>query len=336
MIFLNILKIIGIVLVVLLCILLVLILLVLFYPVKYRILGTEVYDKENKCDIHIRLSWIFHLIGVNVDIDPELTAGLRILFVKKNLMKDSDTSNDRSDNNGDGGSCDSDSCDSDSCDGGSCDSDSCDSDSCDSDSCNSDSIEENIKNISETDIKNTDNIAVAEKSVSENEYTNAANAYSNNIETENNSSDNNDSFDSNDTSEEESDTEREIKKEKIKRLTAKIKKILKDDSCKDALNKIKTELINLLKAIMPYKLYLKAEFSAGSPDKTGMVLGILAMFPICYRNKWKIRPDFEREEIYIDSEFDIKGHIFLYKILVIAIRVFVDKNCRKLYNEIRK
>ena len=294
MIFLNILKIIGIVLVVLLCILLVLILLVLFYPVKYRILGTEVYDKENKSDIHIRLSWIFHLIGVNVDIDPELTAGLRILFVKKNLMKDSDTSNDRSDNNGDGGSCDS-------------------------DSCNSDSIEaENIKNISETDIKNTDNIAVAEekinanatkaeKSVSEDEYTNATNAYSNNKE-----------------------------KEKIKRLTGKIKKILKDDSCKAALNKIKTELINLLKAIMPYKLYLKAEFSAGSPDKTGMVLGILAMFPIGYRNKWKIRPDFEREEIYIDSEFDIKGHIFLYKILVIAIRVLVDKNCRKLYNEIRK
>ena len=289
MIFLNILKIIGIVLVVLLCILLVLILLVLFYPIKYRIWGTEVYDKENKSDIHIRLSWIFHLIGVNVDIDPELTAGLRILFVKKNLMKDSDTSNDRSDNNGDG------------------------------DSCNSDSIEaENIKNISETDIKNTDNIAVAEekinanatkaeKSVSEDEYTNATNAYSNNKG-----------------------------KEKIKRLTGKIKKILKDDSCKAALNKIKTELINLLKAIMPYKLYLKAEFSAGSPDKTGMVLGILAMFPIGYRNKWKIRPDFEREEIYIDSEFDIKGHIFFYKILVIAIRVLVDKNCRKLYNEIRK
>lgn len=308
MIFLNILKIIGIVLVVLLCILLVLILLVLFYPVKYRIFGTEVYDKENKSDIHIRLSWIFHLIGVNVDIDPELTAGLRILFVKKNLIKGSGASNNRSDNNGDGGSCDS-------------------------DSCNSDSIDaEDIKNISETDIKNTDNIAVAEEKIN----ANATKAYSNNIETENNSSDNNDSFDSNDTSEEESDTEREIKKEKIKRLTAKIKKILKDDSCKEALNKIKTELINLLKAIMPYKLYLKAEFSAGSPDKTGMVLGILAMFPIGYKNKWKIRPDFEREEIYIDSEFDIKGHIFLYKILVIAIRVLVDKNCRKLYNEIRK
>lgn len=307
MIFLNILKIIGIVLVVLLCILLVLILLVLFYPVKYRIFGTEVYDKENKSDIHIRLSWIFHLIGVNVDIDPELTAELRILFVKKNLMKDNDPSNDRSDNNGDGGSCDSDSIDA-----------------------------EDIKNISETDIKNIDNIAVAEKSVSEDEHTNAANTHSDNIETENNSSDNDDPFDSNDTSEEESDTEREIKKEKIKRLTAKIKKILKDDSCKEALNKIKTELINLLKAIMPYKLYLKAEFSAGSPDKTGMVLGILAMFPIGYKNKWKIRPDFEREEIYINSEFDIKGHIFLYKILVIAIRVLVDKNCRKLYNEIRK
>lgn len=283
MIFLNILKIIGIVLVVLLCILLVLILLVLFYPVKYRIFGTEVYDKENKSDIHIRLSWIFHLIGVNVDIDPELTAGLRILFVKKNLMKDSDTSNDdendRNDNADDGSSYDSGANDN-----------------------------ESAQKVVKKDVKDTDN----------------------------NVSDNEDSYDSNDTSEEESDTEREIKKEKIKRITAKIKKILKDDSCKEALNKIKTELINLLKAIMPYKLYLKAEFSAGSPDKTGMVLGILAMFPIGYKNKWKIRPDFEREEIYIDSAFDIKGHIFLYKILVIAIRVLVDKNCRKLYNEIRK
>ena len=283
MIFLNILKIIGIVLVVLLCILLVLILLVLFYPVKYRILGTEVYDRENKSDIHIRLSWIFHLIGVNVDIDPELTAGLRILFVKKNLMKDSDTSNDdendRNDNADDGSSYDSGANDN-----------------------------ESAQKVVKKDVKDTDN----------------------------NVSDNEDSYDSNDTSEEESDTEREIKKEKIKRITGKIKKILKDDSCKEALNKIKTELINLLKAIMPYKLYLKAEFSAGSPDKTGMVLGILAMFPIGYKNKWKIRPDFEREEIYIDSEFDIKGHIFLYKILVIAIQVLVDKNCRKLYNEMRK
>ena len=294
MIFLNILKIIGIVLVVLLCILLVLILLVLFYPVKYRIFGTEVYDKENKSDIHIRLSWIFHLIGVNVDIDPELTAGLRILFVKKNLMKDSDTSNDdendRNDNADDGSSYDSGANDN-----------------------------ESAQKVVKKDVIETENNSSDNKDI-----------YDNNI------SDNEDSYDSDDTSEEESDTEREIKKEKIKRLTAKIKKILKDDSCKEALNKINTELINLLKAIMPYKLYLKAEFSAGSPDKTGMVLGILAMFPIGYKNKWKIRPDFEREEIYIDSEFDIKGHIFLYKILVIAIRVLVDKNCRKLYNEIRK
>lgn len=294
MIFLNILKIIGIVLVVLLCILLVLILLVLFYPVKYRILGTEVYDRENKSDIHIRLSWIFHLIGVNVDIDPELTAGLRILFVKKNLIKDSDTSNDdendRNDNADDGSSYDSGANDN-----------------------------ESAQKVVKKDVIETENNSSDNKDI-----------YDNNI------SDNEDSYDSDDTSEEDTDTERDIKKEKIKRLTVKIKKVLKDDTCKEALNKIKTELINLLKAIMPYKLYLKAEFSAGSPDKTGMVLGILAMFPIGYKNKWKIRPDFEREEIYIDSEFDIKGHIFLYKILVIAIQVLVDKNCRKLYNEMRK
>lgn len=212
---------------------------------------------------------------------------------------------------------------------------------------------ESAQNVVKKDVKDTDNnvsvnekinddIAKDEKSVLEDEDVNATNNYENtasgysDIEKENDSSDNDNSFDSDDTSEEESDAEREIKKEKIKRLTVKIKKILKDGTCKEALDKIKTELINLLKAIMPYKLYLKAEFSAGSPDKTGMALGVLAMFPIGYKNKWKIRPDFEREEFYIDSEFDIKGRIFLYKILVIAIRLLVDKNCRKLYNEIRK
>lgn len=278
MIFLNILKIIGIILVLILVILLILILFVLFCPVKYRIYGTEVYDKKNKSDIHIRLGWIFHLLGVNVDIDSELTAWLRILFVKKNLMKNSDTSNDNE-------------------------------------------TDSNVEAFAEATEKNKANTVKTEKTVSE---------------AENDLSDNDDLFDSDDTSEEDPDAERDIKKEKIKRLTAKIEKILKDDTCKAALEKIKTELINLLKAVMPYKLYLKAEFSAGSPDKTGMALGVLAMFPIGYKNKWKIRPDFEREELYIDSEFDIKGRIFLYKILVIAIRLLVDKNCRKLYNEIRK
>ncbi len=316
MIFLNILKIIGIILVVILAVLLALILLVLFCPIKYRIFGTEVYDKKNKSNIHIRLSWLFHLIGLNVSIDPELSVWLRILFVKKNLIKDSDTSDD---NENDGS----------------------DNDSSSDNYCRDANDIENAQNM----VKNDDNVetsknkagtAKIEKTVSEAENDSSDNKDISDNKDENKTSDSDDLYGSDDLSDDQSEAEKDIKKEKIKRLTAQIKKILKDGSCKEAIEKIKTELIKLLKAVMPYRLYLRAEFSAGSPDKTGMALGVLAMFPIGYKNKWKIVPDFEREELYIDSEFDIKGRIFLYKILVIAIRLLVDKNCRKLYNEIRK
>ena len=126
------------------------------------------------------------------------------------------------------------------------------------------------------------------------------------------------------------------KLEKLKQIFFKIKNIINNPIYKEAIIKIKNELINLLKAIIPYKLFLKARFSTGSPDTTGIALGILAMFPIGYQNRWKIEPDFESDNAFIDSSFDIKGKIYFYKVLAIAIRLLIDKNCRKLYNDIRR
>ena len=126
------------------------------------------------------------------------------------------------------------------------------------------------------------------------------------------------------------------KLEKLKQIFFKIKNIINNPIYKEAIIKIKNELINLLKAIIPYKLFLKARFSTGSPDTTGIALGILAMFPIGYQNRWKIEPDFESDNAFIDSSFDIKGKIYFYKVLAIAIRLLIDKNCRRLYNDIRR
>ena len=123
---------------------------------------------------------------------------------------------------------------------------------------------------------------------------------------------------------------------KQEEIIQKVKDIINNPIYKEAIIKIKNELINLLKAIIPYKLFLKARFSTGSPDTTGIALGILAMFPIGYQNRWKIEPDFESDNAFIDSSFDIKGKIYFYKVLAIAIRLLIDKNCRKLYNDIRR
>ncbi len=294
MIILNILKIIGIILASILGILLLMILVVLFCPIRYHVFGTECYNNEgNHSNIIVKVSWLLHLIGLDVSINSNISVYLRVLFFKKKLdgKKNAD-------------------------------------------------IEKSATNDSGTDASKNSEIV-------NNEYTDEENVYSKNINNINNTDNSDDSDDSNDSDNTECiDNNEDVSKKqtkspkekllKLKEIIQKVKDIINNPIYKEAIIKIKNELINLLKAIIPYKLFLKARFSTGSPDTTGIALGILAMFPIGYQNRWKIEPDFESDNAFIDSSFDIKGKIYFYKVLAIAIRLLIDKNCRKLYNDIRR
>lgn len=291
MIILNILKIIGIILASILGILLLIILVVLFCPIRYHVFGTECYNNEgNHSNIIVKVSWLLHLIGLDVSINSNISIYLRVLFFKKKLdgKKNAD-------------------------------------------------IEKSATNDSGTDASENSEIV-------NNEYTDEENVYSKNINNINNTDNSDDSNDSDNTecidnNEDVSKKQTKSPKEKLLKLEEiiqKVKDIINNPIYKEAIIKIKNELINLLKAIIPYKLFLKARFSTGSPDTTGIALGILAMFPIGYQNRWKIEPDFESDNAFIDSSFDIKGKIYFYKVLAIAIRLLIDKNCRKLYNDIRR
>ena len=291
MIILNILKIIGIILASILGILLLMILVVLFCPIRYHVFGTECYNNEgNHSNIIVKVSWLLHLIGLDVSINSNISVYLRVLFFKKKLdgKKNAD-------------------------------------------------IEKSATNDSGTDASENSEIV-------NNEYTDEENVYSKNINNINNTDNSDDSNDSDNTecidnNEDVSKKQTKSPKEKLLKLEEiiqKVKDIINNPIYKEAIIKIKNELIYLLKTIIPYKLFLKARFSTGSPDTTGIALGILAMFPIGYQNRWKIEPDFESDNAFIDSSFDIKGKIYFYKVLAIAIRLLIDKNCRKLYNDIRR
>lgn len=115
----------------------------------------------------------------------------------------------------------------------------------------------------------------------------------------------------------------------------KIVQLLNDPYCKAAFHTIWNRFIYLLKKIMPCKLKLKLKYSTGSPDTTGELLGILAMFPLGYRNHWNITPDFVSEEFYAEADFDVRGHILGVWILRALLGILLDKNCQKLYNKIR-
>lgn len=121
-----------------------------------------------------------------------------------------------------------------------------------------------------------------------------------------------------------------------KKIFYKIKSMLSDKADKAAVKHLKEEGFLILKRVCPKKLKLNLEFSTGEPDTTGIALGIIAMFPVCYKNKWNIKCDFESEEAYAAGVFDISGHIFVISVLGAVIRIMLDKNCRRLYNKITK
>lgn len=115
-----------------------------------------------------------------------------------------------------------------------------------------------------------------------------------------------------------------------------VKALLEDPHNQAALSHIKDEVFLLLKHICPKKLKVDMAYSTGSPDTTAEVFGILAMFPIGYQNRWKIYPDFEADSLYAKGTIDIKGKIYIYQILFAALRLILDKNCRRFMKKIKK
>lgn len=126
------------------------------------------------------------------------------------------------------------------------------------------------------------------------------------------------------------------KSEKIKTGIDKLKREYGDERNKAAFSHLKKELFIILKRICPRRLKLTMVYSTGSPDTTGISLGILACFPVGYTNRWRITPDFESENPYAKGSFDIKGHVIVISILAATLRILFDKNCRRLYNRISR
>ena len=126
------------------------------------------------------------------------------------------------------------------------------------------------------------------------------------------------------------------KSEKIKTGIGKLKREYGDERNKAAFSHLKKELFIILKRICPRRLKLTMVYSTGSPDTTGISLGILACFPVGYTNRWRITPDFESENPYAKGSFDIKGHVIVISILAATLRILFDKNCRRLYIRISR
>ncbi len=108
---------------------------------------------------------------------------------------------------------------------------------------------------------------------------------------------------------------------------------LYDDTHQYVLNKCKNELIYLLKKLKPRKLCLDGRVGFEDPALTGKVAAVLGVMYPFYGQNINVMPDFENK--IIQGSASIKGKIFLYPILKIAMKLMIDKKVRITIKDIK-
>lgn len=112
--------------------------------------------------------------------------------------------------------------------------------------------------------------------------------------------------------------------------------LLSDEANKKTVKGIFGELRYLLKHVRVRKITTDLSFSAGDPALTGQVLGGLCLVPFLYRKGVGIYPDFETEKWYVKGNFKVEGHARGIHVVCSAIRLWKDKNLRRLIKRFRK
>lgn len=295
----TILKVIGIILLVVLALILTALLCVLFVPVKYRAVGS--FDNTDiRAKAHV--SWLLHLFALHIEYVDETDGYIRFAFVKKKLFDNYEALDDD-----------------------------------DMDEAAKTETEDKVSENSgdEPKIPADESEYVADDQI-ENESTARTHNEYRSVTDENQHIKQQTKPTHKRTYKKPHKKQFKDKSEKIKNCIYKLKREYSDERNKAAFLHLKKELFIILKRICPRRLKLTMVYSTGSPDTTGISLGVLACFPVGYTNRWRITPDFESEKPYAKGSFDIKGHVIVISILAATLRILFDKNCRRLYNRISR
>lgn len=321
----TILKVIGIILLVVLALILAVVLCVLFVPVKYRAVGS--FDNT---DIRVKahVSWLLHLFALHIEYAREADGYIRLIFVKKKLFDDSDSDYEDYEDESEYEDYEAES--------------DYENDEYDEKPAEFDSGADNYETLY---IDSMDNDAKAEdkgceNTIDEPEISADESEHITDEQTEDESTaqTHQKTYKKRNKKLHKKSHKKQFKdkSDKIKNGIEKLKRECGDERNKAAFSHLKKELFIILKRICPRRLRLTMVYSTGSPDTTGISLGILACFPVGYTNRWRITPDFESEKPYAKGSFDIKGHVIVISILAATLRILFDKNCRRLYNKISR
>ncbi len=126
------------------------------------------------------------------------------------------------------------------------------------------------------------------------------------------------------------------RKRKIKGITKKIKdmiRLIRDDSFKPALKRVRIEFLNLLSHIRPRKLSGEILLGLESPDKTALVYAAAANMINIIDADVMLEPDMN-EQVF-DCNITAQGRLYLGYIMIIAIRSFFDNEFMAFVKKLR-
>lgn len=120
----------------------------------------------------------------------------------------------------------------------------------------------------------------------------------------------------------------------IKQKKEEIESFLKNDFHKAAFKKLLKEFGKLLKSLRPKKLELNAHFGFEDPSLTGKILAALSMLYPFYGDNIRINPDFE--DVIMEGDLYLKGRIRVIHAIKMVWNLVWDKSVRMTFKDILK
>ncbi len=125
---------------------------------------------------------------------------------------------------------------------------------------------------------------------------------------------------------------------KISKATSEIEyyhdALFNDHLNREALSYIKAKLIRLLKSIAPKSFKGRLIYGGNDPADTGKVLAVAAMAYPIYGRDFRIEPDFENR--ILDFDATMKGRIYLNVVLVILLKLYMNKKVKRFIRIMKK
>jgi hypothetical protein len=109
---------------------------------------------------------------------------------------------------------------------------------------------------------------------------------------------------------------------------------IRDKENINAFRKIVGELRSLLRYLGPQVLRGEFILGTGDPSSTGLLFGVLSLFPVTYEDDVHICPDFEKKIFQMEGE--IRGRIRVIYLVRLGIRLYRDEELISLWKKINR